>query len=64
MKHYLTATMVTLIATKSFAGVMPEEEEQMTANLLNQTAQLEPETYGDSFNQLIEFVFMALFTIL
>ena len=56
--------MVTLIATKSFAGVMPEEEEQMTANLLNQTAQLEPETYGDSFNQLIEFVFMALFIIL
>ena len=63
MKHYVTATMVTLIATKSFAGVMPEEE-QMTANLLNQTAQLEPETYGDSFNQLIEFVFMALFIIL
>ena len=63
MKHYVTATMVTLIATTSFAGVMPEEE-QMTANLLNQTAQLEPETYGDSFNQLIEFVFMALFIIL
>ena len=63
MKHYVTATMVTLIATTSFAGVMPEEE-QMTANLINQTAQLEPETYGDSFNQLIEFVFMALFIIL
>ena len=63
MKNYVTAAMVTLIATTSFAGVMPEEE-QMTANLLNQTAQLEPETYGDSFNQLIEFVFMALFIIL
>ncbi len=64
MKHYMTAIMVTLIATTSFAGGMPEEETQMTANLLSQTAQQEPETFGEAIGQFLEFAFMALFMIL
>jgi hypothetical protein len=64
MKNYLTAAMVTLIATTSFAGGMPEEETQMTANLLSQTAQQEPETFGKAIGQFLEFAFMALFMIL
>ena len=64
MKNYVTAAMVTLIATKSFAGGMPEEETQMTVNLLSQTAQQEPETFGEAIGQFLEFAFMALFMIL
>ncbi|MEK9643783.1 MAG: hypothetical protein VW122_14585, partial [Paracoccaceae bacterium] len=64
MKNYVTAAMVTLIATTSFAGGMPEEETQMTANLLSQTAQQEPETFGEAIGQFLEFAFMALFMIL
>ena len=64
MKNYVTAAMVTLIATTSFAGGMPEEEKQMTANLLSQTAQQEPETFAEAIGQFLEFAFMALFMIL
>ena len=64
MKNYLTAAMGTLIATTSFAGGMPEEETQMTANLLSQTAQQEPETFGEAIGQFLEFAFMAIFMIL
>ena len=64
MKNYVTAAMVTLIATTSFAGGMPEEETQMTANLLSQTAQQEPETFREAIGQFLEFAFMALFMIL
>ena len=64
MKNYVTAAVVTLIATKSFAGGMPEEETQMTVNLLSQTAQQEPETFGEAIGQFLEFAFMALFMIL
>ena len=64
MKHYMTAAIVSLIATSSIAGVMPEEETQMTANLLGQTAQQEPGTFGEAIGQFIEFAFMAIFMIL
>ena len=64
MKHYMTAIIVSLMATMSFAGVMPEEETQMTANLLSQTAQQEPETFGEAIGQFLEFAFMAIFMIL
>ena len=64
MKHYMTAAIVSLIATTSIAGVMPEEEAGMTVNLLSQTAQQEPETFGEAIGQFIEFAFMAIFMIL
>ena len=64
MKHYMTAAIVSLIATTSIAGVMPEEETGMTLNLLSQTAQQEPETFGEAIGQFIEFAFMAIFMIL
>ena len=64
MKNYVTAAMVTLIATTSFAGGMPEEETQMTANLLSQTAQQEPETFEEAIGQFLEFAFIAIFMIL
>tara|TARA_Y100000813_G_scaffold140931_1_gene102362 strand:+ start:251 stop:445 length:195 start_codon:yes stop_codon:yes gene_type:complete len=64
MKHYMTATIVSLMATSSIAGVMPEEETGVTLNLLSQTAQQEPETFGEAIGQFIEFAFMAIFMIL
>ena len=64
MKHYITAAIVSLIATTSIAGVMPEEQTEMTLNLLSQTAQQEPETLGEAIGQFIEFAFMAIFMIL
>ena len=64
MKNFKTAAVVSLIATSSIAGVMPEEETQITANLLSQTAQQEPETFGEAIGQFIEFAFMAIFMIL
>ena len=64
MKHYMTAAIVSLIATTSIAGVMPEEETEMTLNLLSQTVQQEPGTFGEAIGQFIEFAFMAIFMIL
>ena len=64
MKHYMTAAIVSLLATTSIAGVMPEEETEMTINLLSQTAQQGPETFGEAIGQFIEFAFMAIFMIL
>ena len=64
MKHYIAAAIVSLIATTSIAGVMPEEETEMTLNLLSQTAQQEPGTFGEAIGQFIEFAFMAIFMIL
>ena len=64
MKHYMTAAIVSLLATTSIAGVMPEEEAGMTVNLLSQTAQQEPGTFGEAIGQFIEFAFMAIFMIL
>ena len=64
MKQYMTAAIVSLIATTSIAGVMPDEETEITANLLSQTAQQEPETFGEAIGQFLEFAFMALFMIL
>ena len=64
MKHYMTAAIVSLLATTSIAGVMPEEETGMTLNLLSQTTQQEPETFGEAIGQFIEFAFMAIFMIL
>ena len=64
MKHFMTAAIVSLIATSSIAGVMLEEETQMMANLLSQTAQQEPETFGEAIGQLMQFAFMAIFMIL
>ena len=64
MKHYITAAIVSLMATSSIAGVMPEEEAGMTVNLLSQTAQQEPGTFGEAIGQFIEFAFMAIFMIL
>ena len=64
MKHYMTAAIVSLLATSSIAGVMPEEETEMTINLLSQTAQQEPGTFGEAIGQFIEFAFMAIFMIL
>ena len=64
MKHYMTAIIVSLMATMSFAGVMPEEETQMTANLLSQTAPQGPATFGEAASQPIQFAFMAIFMIL
>ena len=64
MKHYMTAAKVSLLATTSIAGVMPEEEAGMTVNLLSQTAQQEPGTFGEAIGQFIEFAFMAIFMIL
>ena len=64
MKHYMTAATLSQMPTMSFAGVMPEEETQMTANLLSQTAQQEPRTFGEAIGQFIEFAFMAIFMIL
>ena len=64
MKHYMTAAIVSLIATSSIAGVMPEEETEMTMNMLSQTAQQEPGSFGEAISQFIEFAFMAIFMIL
>ena len=64
MKPYMTAAIVSLLATTSIAGVMPEEEAGMTVNLLSQTAQQEPGTFGEAIGQFIEFAFMAIFMIL
>ena len=64
MKHLMTAAIVSLLATSSIAGVMQEEETEMTLNLLSQTAQQEPETFGVAVGQFIEFAFMAIFMIL
>ena len=64
MKHYMTAPIVSLMATSSIAGVMPEEETGMTLNLLSQTAQQGPGTFGEAIGQFIEFAFMAIFMIL
>ena len=64
MKQYMTAAIVSLIATTSIAGVMPDEETEITANLLSQTAQQEPETFGEAIGQFLEFAFMAIFMIL
>jgi len=54
MKHYMTAAIVSLLATSSIAGVMQEEETEMTLNLLSQTAQQEPETFGEAILDAIE----------
>ena len=64
MKHYMTTAIVSLIATSSIAGVMPEEETEMTMNMLSQTAQQEPGSFGEAISQFIEFAFMAIFMIL
>ena len=64
MKHYMTAAIVSLLATTSIAGVMPEEETEMTINLLSQTAQQGPGTFGEAIGQFIEFAVMAIFMIL
>ena len=41
-------TKVSLSAIILFAVVMPEQEEQITVNLLNQMTQREPETFGNN----------------
>ena len=64
MIHYMTAAIVSLLATSSIASVMPKEETEMTLNLLSQTAQQEPGTFGEAVGQFIEFAFMAIFMIL
>ena len=64
MKHYMTAAIVSLLATTSIAGVMPDEETELTINLLSQSAQQEPGTFSEAIGQFIEFAFMAIFMIL
>ena len=46
------------------AAIVREEETEMTINLLSQSAQQEPETFGEAISQFIEFAFMAIFMIL
>ena len=64
MKNHITTIIFSFIATSSIAGVMPEEQTEMTLNLLSQTAQQEPGTFGEAIGQFIEFAFMAIFMIL
>ena len=66
MKNLITATLISLMAMSVAAGGMPEELIEPTKTALEtiEVASPAPDTAPlNPFDQLIQFVFMALFMI-
>ena len=67
MKCFITATVVSLIAASAFAGGMPEELIEST-KIAIEAVSTSPDVAGPStanpLDQLIQFVFMALFILI
>lgn len=67
MKCFITATVVSLIAASAFAGGMPEELIEPT-KIAIEAVSTSPDVAGpstaNSLDQLIQFVFMALFILI
>ena len=67
MKNLITAALISLIAMSVTAGGMPEEliEPTKTALETSEVASAASDTVTiNSFDQLMQFVFMALFMII
>ena len=67
MKYFITVTIVSLIAASAYAGGMPEELIEPTM-IVVEAIDTSPTVAGAStsnpFDQLIQFVFTALFILL
>ena len=67
MKYFITVTIVSLIAASAYAGGMPEEHIEPTM-IVVEAIDTSPTVAGAStsnpFDQLIQFVFTALFILL
>ena len=67
MKHFLTLTIVTLMATTTYAGGMPEELIEpvvRTIDVLNNNSFVASTTASKPIEELIQFLFMGLFILL
>ena len=67
MKHFLTLTIVTLMATTTYAGGMPEELIEpvvRTIDVLNSNSFVANTTASKPIEELIQFLFMGLFILL
>ena len=67
MKHFLTLTIVTLMATTTYAGGMPEELIEpvvRTIDVLNSNSFVASATASKPIEELIQFLFMGLFILL
>ncbi len=67
MKHFLTLSTVTLMATTTYAGGMPEELIEpvvRTIDVLNSNSFVASTTASKPIEELIQFLFMGLFILL
>ena len=67
MKHFLTLTIVTLMATTTYAGGMPEEFIEpvvRTLDVINSNSFVASTTASKPIEELIQFLFMGLFIII
>ena len=67
MKHFLTLTIGTLMATTTYAGGMPEELIEpvvRTIDVLNSNSFVASTTASKPIEELIQFLFMGLFILL
>jgi len=64
MKTLKLSTAFTLISTYAIAGGMPDEISQTSRNGLGVSVEDTLTSAADSFNQIVEFAFMALFLVL
>ncbi|MDB4184982.1 hypothetical protein N9745_00935 [bacterium] len=67
MKNLITAALISLMAMSVTAGGMPEELIEPTKTVLETIEVVSPTPDTDTlnpFDQLVQFVFMALFMII
>ena len=67
MKYFITLTIVSLIATTTYAGGMPEELIEpvvRTIDVLNSNSFVASTTASKPIEEFIQFLFMGLFILI
>ena len=67
MKYFITLTIVSLIATTTYAGGMPEEFIEpvvRTLDVINSNSFVASTTASKPIEELIQFLFMGLFILI
>ena len=67
MKHFIPLTIVTLMATTTYAGGMPEELIEpvvRTIDVLNSNSFVASTTASKPIEELIQFLFMGLLILI
>ena len=67
MKYFITLTIVSLIATTTYAGGMPEELIEpvvRTIDVLNSNSFVASTAASKPIEELIQFLFMGLFILI